>query len=223
MDVMISIQPYWVFLIIAKAMGWNAREKTIEVRKNFPKDENWSKIVKIYCSKNKQSFAKIPKEYQPSMEKFLGKVVGEFVCDKIIDIDYGVEEGVYFDGDFQEGFETNGEGNNPTCLSFVELEKYLTANEGYGWHISDLSIYDKPKSLWDFVKPGCPTEQELDDELCSYCSRTDYGEKKGYSYPGGYVSCEGSYCSEAYDEYLEDEWAIGRAPQSWCYCEVMPQ
>lgn len=208
MDVMISIQPYWVFLIIAKAMGWNAREKTIEVRKNFPKDENWSKIVKIYCSKNKQSFAKIPKEYQLFMEKFLGKVVGEFVCDTVV-----VDKTFGHDALF----------NAASCMGDAEIAAYCTNKEMYGWHISDLSIYDKPKSLWDFVKPGCPTEQELDDELCSYCSRTDYGEKKGYSYPGGYVSCEGSYCSEAYDEYLEDEWAIGRAPQSWCYCEVMPQ
>lgn len=35
-SVLISIQPYWVFLIIAKTMGWNIdKEKTAEVRKNF--------------------------------------------------------------------------------------------------------------------------------------------------------------------------------------------
>lgn len=209
MDVMISIQPYWVFLIIAKSMGWNIRrEKKLEVRKNFPKNKSWSKITKIYCTKNKESFAKIPKEYQPLMEGFLGKVVGEFVCDAII----SHCEMANADIAEQQG-----------CIKREWLLEYAGGKELYGWHISDLSIYDKPKSLWDFVKPGCPTEQELDDELCSYCSRTDYGEKKCYSYPGGYVSCEGSYCSEAYDEYLEDEWAIGRAPQSWCYCEVMPQ
>ena len=37
--VLMSIQPYWVFLIIARIMGWKIdKEKTIEVRKNFPKD-----------------------------------------------------------------------------------------------------------------------------------------------------------------------------------------
>ncbi len=96
-SVMISIQPYWVFLIIAKKMGWNVeQEKTIEVRKSHPKGENWDKVAKIYCSKDKKSFNRIPKLYHPLMERFLGKVVGEFVCDKIIDIDYGIEEGVYF-------------------------------------------------------------------------------------------------------------------------------
>lgn len=79
-----SIQPYWVFLIIATKMGWNiSKEKTIEVRKTFPKDGNWDKVVKMYCSNNKKSFSMIPKEYQPLMKQFLGKVVGEFVCDLI--------------------------------------------------------------------------------------------------------------------------------------------
>jgi len=35
-SVLISIQPYWVFLIIARLMGWNIpQEKTVEVRKDY--------------------------------------------------------------------------------------------------------------------------------------------------------------------------------------------
>lgn len=61
-SVLISIQPYWVFLIIARLMGWDIpQEKTIEVRKDFPKDPAWNKRVHIYCSKNKESFDRIPK------------------------------------------------------------------------------------------------------------------------------------------------------------------
>ena len=60
-SVLISIQPYWVFLIIAQTMGWNiSEEKTVEVRKTFPKGEIWDKVAKIYCSKDKKSFAQIP-------------------------------------------------------------------------------------------------------------------------------------------------------------------
>ena len=71
-SVLISIQPYWVFLIIAKAMGWKVdKEKTIEVRKNLPKDANWDKSVKVYCSKDGRSFSMIAKEYQPAMKQFL--------------------------------------------------------------------------------------------------------------------------------------------------------
>lgn len=149
-------------------MGWNIKkEKTVEVRKNYPKAENWDRTAKIYCSKDKNSFAKIPKEYQPLMQHFLGKVIGEFVCDKIIDIDYGIEEGVYFDGEYREGFETNGNGNNPTCLSFTELENYLTENVGYGWHISDLVIYDTPKELSEFNFPHY-RDCDIDCKKCKF-------------------------------------------------------
>lgn len=209
MDVMISIQPYWVFLIIAKPMGWSVRkEKKVEIRKNFPRNESWSKVAKIYCTKNKKSFAQIPKEYQSFMEGLLGKVVGEFACDAII----SHCEMANADIAEQQG-----------CIKREELLEYAGDKELYGWHISDLVIYDEPKELWDFVKHGYPTMEQLDEEICSYCYRTEYGEKKSYSYPGGYVSCEGSYCPEAYDDYLEENWTLRRAPQSWCYVEVLPQ
>ena len=61
-------------------MGWNIlQEKTVEVRKDFPKDKAWNKRVHIYCSKNRKSFNRIPKQYRPLMEKFLDRVIGEFV------------------------------------------------------------------------------------------------------------------------------------------------
>lgn len=79
-----SIQPYYVFLIIAPTMGWDVpQEKTVEVRKDYPKDREWNKVVIIYCSKNRKSFNRIPTQYQPFMKKLLGKVSGEFVCDRI--------------------------------------------------------------------------------------------------------------------------------------------
>ena len=56
-SVMISIKPYWVFLIIAKTMGWNIdKEKTVEVRKTCPQDDEWNKVGKIYCTKDKKYF-----------------------------------------------------------------------------------------------------------------------------------------------------------------------
>lgn len=214
-SVLMSIQPYWVFLIVAKTMGWNInKEKTVEVRKNYPKDENWDKIAKIYCSKDKNSFARIPKEYQPFMEQFLGKVIGKFVCDKIIDIDYGIEEGVYFDGEYQKGFETNGNGDNPTCLSFVELENYLTNNEGYGWHISNLVIYDKPKELSEFCI--------IDNSAIQSCKHREIvGQPEYKTAHNGWI--KGSYICNAMDE---PNWCtkcktkpLTKPPQSWCYVE----
>lgn len=48
-------------------------------------------------------------------------------------------------------------------------------------------------------------EEMCDDmEICNYCSRTDYGEHKSYVTPSGFYSCEGSWCDEAYEAYLEE-------------------
>ena len=142
-SVLISIQPYYVFLIIARLMGWNIpQEKTEEVRKDFPKDPAWDKRVHIYCSKNRKSFNRIPAQYQPFMEKLLGKVVGNFECDSI-------RKGGA-DNTLQAYYH-----NNPaeTCLTDQELVLY--ANFGkplYFWHISDLKVYDVPKDLGEFRK-----------------------------------------------------------------------
>ena len=135
-SVLISIQPYYVFLIIAKAMGWNiTQEKTIEVRKTIPKDKAWDKKAIIYCSKNKKSFAKIPKEYQPLMNRFLGKVIGNFVCDSII----SHCEMANADIAEQQG-----------CIKRETLLEYSNGKELFGLHISNLVIYDKPKELSEF-------------------------------------------------------------------------
>ena len=34
-----------------------------------------------------------------------------------------------------------------------EIDDYLNGEKGYGWHISDLVIYDKPKELSEFFTP----------------------------------------------------------------------
>ncbi|MEE1504110.1 MAG: hypothetical protein UGF89_07705 [Acutalibacteraceae bacterium] len=154
-SVLIAIQPYWVFLIIAKTMGWDVKEeKTVEVRKNFPKDENWDKTVKIYCSKDAKSFNRIPKEYQPAMKQFLGKVIGEFMCYEITEYPYET---------FNDGEHLMPYGElEKTCLDGWKLYEYLGTKNGFGWHIVDLVIYDKPKEL---------------KELCLYDVRAYYDEE----------------------------------------------
>lgn len=186
-SVLISIQPYYVFLIIAKAMGWDIpQEKTIEVRKTIPRDKDWNRKAIIYCSKNKKSFAKIPRKYQPLMESFLGKVIGEFVCDGITEYPYET----FNDG---EHFMPYGELEK-ICLDGWELYEYLGIKDGYGWHISNLVIYDKPKELGVFQKYGALS---YDDWL--------YGIYNGTS-------------ESNYENYLKP-FKVVHAPQSWCYVE----
>lgn len=184
--VMISIQPYWAFLIIAKAMGWGIKQhKKIEVRKNYPKAEDWNKVVKIYCSKDKKSFDRIPEKYRPAMKKFLGKVIGKFVCDRIYDITPLCDIPTFVNR--YECVWDYGEAEHG--LSFDELKAYLNTKNGYGWHISNLVIYDEPKELCEFIRP---CDRFLDCITCKRLVRN------------GYLSCENT---------------LIRPPQSWCYVE----
>lgn len=41
--------------------------------------------------------------------------------------------------------------------------------------------------------------------ICEYCPYTEYGLKSCENYTtNGYISCEGSCCEEAYDNYVDD-------------------
>ena len=132
--VLISIQPNWCELI-------ESGKKTIEVRKTRPKLETPFKCY-IYCTKQR----KISDEYWGNRNGHIyidnGKVVGEYVCDRITEI-------VCF---------TDTKDTNiilpKTCLTYEELEQYSNGKTLYGWHISELKIYDKPKELGEFLTPS---------------------------------------------------------------------
>ncbi len=192
-SILISMQPYWLFLIIANKMGWEiGKHKTVEVRKNYPKAEDWDKTVKLYCSKDKKSFARIPKEYQPLMEQFLGKVVGEFVCDKIISAEFG---------SYVETFSLTAQ------LTAYDLMSYARGKTLYGWHISNLVIYDKPKELGELYKLGKPLICE--GKNCEICDHLKYMQVN---------SDEWDYDCDCQHQ-LENPITITRPPQSWCYVE----
>lgn len=139
-SVLMSIQPKWVEKI---ASG----EKTIEVRKSKPKLEMPFKVY-IYCTKNTPYNPVVDLHYKKD-GKFLtfttGKVIGEFVCDRIAG----------------EGETIRGNA----CLTVEELQDYCNGKDIYFWHITDLKIYDKPKDLSEFEKP-CNFKWE-----CSICER----------------------------------------------------
>lgn len=178
-SVLMSIRPKWCELI---ASG----KKTVEVRKSRPKLETPFKVY-IYMTKG---FASYPVQINgyPYMCHNNGgmEVIGEFVCDQIykIDADCDQTDGI----DYDAGFMWTGDD---ACLSYFELDGYLQGKEGYGWHISDLVIYDKPK------------------ELCEF-----YSFRKCNSCQGGY---ESTAC--IYDEDCKVPVLIKRPPQSWCYVE----
>lgn len=147
--VMLSIQPRWCELIAAG-------EKTMEVRKTRPKLETPFKVY-VYCSKprfeHEDFFALVGKQGFHGG----GKVIGEFVCDRI---DWLARVGFTRRGGEPEyRIANNGDWESPiwrlledACLTEEELYAYLGGNLGFGWHISDLKIYDKPKEISEFKK-----------------------------------------------------------------------
>ncbi|MDE6504850.1 MAG: hypothetical protein K2L42_03170 [Clostridia bacterium] len=136
-SVLISIQPKWCERI---ASG----KKTIEVRKTAPKLKTPFKCY-IYCTGNKDAQYLVRKDgiiqnlyCYDVVKNNLGvlncKVIGEFVCDGIVQI-------------FENFYDLQR-----SCLSWEEIQAYAKGKPLYGWHISDLVIYDKPKELGEFKK-----------------------------------------------------------------------
>lgn len=128
-SVMRSCKPYWVYLII---IG----KKRIEVGKDYPKSPDWNKVVELYCSNDKKSFDRIPEKDRERMKKYLGKVALRFRADDIrkFPIDLRTARGLLTD----------------SYLTAKELDEYRGYKDAYGWNISDLVIYDKPKKLGEF-------------------------------------------------------------------------
>ena len=183
--VLLSIRPEWCKKIVSG-------EKTVEVRKTRPKLETPFKVY-IYCTMNREGWFR-----HPGSESWCGKIIGEFVCDKI-------DRLTHVDKTSRLNIVTPDLWYKPAddmlksaCMSGATAEKYLKGGDGYGWHISDLKIYDKPKSLLDF-------RRAVDkDEL--WCEKCAIGGKKG-------TAC--AFC------YGLDGLRIRRPPQSWCYVEVV--
>jgi hypothetical protein len=49
------------------------------------------------------------------------------------------------------------------------------------------------------------TKEELGDNLCNYCIPTERGREATVYCPSGLFMCEGIFCDEAYETYLEEE------------------
>ena len=186
--VLISVKPKWCELI---ANG----KKTVEVRKTKPKLKTPFKVY-IYCTKGEslmKTFGNscfIDKDYVEGenlyglYEVVNGKVIGEFVCDTFIT---------------DRTFGHDALLKAAACMSEAEAAAYCVNNEMYGWHISDLVIYDKPKLLRWFQKP-CICKSEYEGEEYQDCLNCDLAGDSDY----GVVACNRP---------------ITRPPQSWCYVE----
>lgn len=178
---------------------------TILVSKTAPKCEVPFRCY-IYCTKTRDN--EIYKRYKVDDIKS-GKVIGEFVCDKVFLLHPYTYDGGNADRERRkliQTFEGSSKENEilaATCLTQDEMFDYIGAgNYGYGWRISDLKIYGNPKELSEFKTPPC----EKSEKACGDCK---WLVKRNT--PNVY-ECE---C------YVEDGRPITHAPQSWQYVEEL--
>ena len=165
--VLISIRPEWVKKILTG-------EKTLEVRRNRPKLETPFKVY-IYCTSGRPDL-NVPISPERLMRDYLdtgsmrslncplgnGKVIGEFACDRIAPIVPATElYGIY---DVDDDFVAQ------TGLVNGALWDYGKGATLYGWHISNLKIYDTPKELSKFSRPFENCIDKVCDEFgCALC------------------------------------------------------
>lgn len=180
-SVLISIRPQWCEKI---ANG----EKTIEVRKTAPQEVPFKAYIYEsrngghrckHCNEKDSCYSYAPKNvgcYNGS-----GKVIGEFICDKVDEYPY----------DYCDGVDIDDDTILETSIDREDINIYAKGKTLYGWHISDLKIYDKPKELSEFSRP-CSYSG-----LCFSCKRTSF--KK--------------------DGNLLCNTKITRPPQSWMHVE----
>lgn len=138
--VMISIRPKWCEKICRG-------EKTVEVRKTRPKLQT---PFKCYVYRTKGTVPHIINGKWVQMEVG-GTVIGEFTCDRIYELETRSPGGSYYvKGEDQP---TTNDVARQSCLTLRDMHEYLQAAKGYGWHISDLKIYDTPKEVSEFSRP----------------------------------------------------------------------
>ena len=204
-SVLISIHPEWCEKI---ASG----RKIVEIRKTRPKIDIPFKCY-IYQTKHKWMCRLLrligAGNFADQLEDSRGKVIGEFICDAITEYvpEFWRDDAVYNavwaydeDGDMRAVMSNEDDTpeafENSICMDLSALKKYIGTDEQlkpfYGWHISDLVIYDKPKLLHNFYR-YCKKDVSYTD-LCLCCKKNKQGVCKNF---------------------------LTRPPQSWCYVEEL--
>ena len=220
-SIMISIKPKLCELI---ANG----KKTIEIRKTRPKINTPFKCY-IYCTNSGRPLVwgsptpyltdeRLTQTYGYSREDaekifgcWNGKVIGEFVCDEIMTYafsDVSTDVGIF---SYYERYVKND--CDCDCLTDDEIIDYGNGKTLYGWHISELKIYDEPKELTNFkVKDNYRIER------CAARERV-------YNNPDftNESLLKGSYYCNKYNDFCDKclTKELTKPPQSWRYVDEL--
>ena len=171
--------------------------KGYEIRKTKPNISTPFKSY-IYCTKDKIPFL-LPTYSKGSFagsdiwKNGHGIVIGEYICDEIRKWVFNTETNSYNISDDDLAL---------TCLTQEQLWKYGKGKTLYGYHITNLKIYDEPKELNKFYT--ICNKDDLDQ-----CGDCKYIESYSASFP-----CEdggGWWCS------VDNKKPLTRPFQSWGY------
>lgn len=137
--VLMSIRPEWCALILDD-------RKVVEVRKSRPWFDPPFKVY-VYCTEKGDKSGLRYLYGKDKANQICGKVCAEFICRDLTCIQVRTED---------DGIHLGNTAFLRTCLTDRELVDYLLTRtdgkraenaEGWGWHISNLKIYDEPKTI----------------------------------------------------------------------------
>lgn len=155
-------------------------EQTVKVCKTAPKDTPFK--VYMYCTKAGYMYrCRIGENRLAIAEVWNGKVVGEYVCER-------VTEHEICDSGAVINYWT--EGLQHSCLTISQIDEYVGKRSSADYykkskisalHISAVKFYDKPKELGEFVtvkctnKKGSCSDCEIKPNCIKYLSRPPRG------------------------------------------------
>lgn len=162
--VMLSLRPQWCEKIFNGS-------KSIEVRKSRPSIPT-PFMVYVYQTKHKGGNATV-REVLNSVYGG-GKVIGEFVCNRITCC-----QAYYGEGGEKHLTNLFRDEVKRTCLTGHEMFDYIIGKDkkegtGWLWHITEPKLFDKPRDITEFALYG-----KCADECSEYdfCARDDEDDR----------------------------------------------
>lgn len=195
-NLLLAVRPKWCEKICHEIdkdeNGKPIYEKRIVVKKTAPKEVPFKAY--IYCCKAKSQWRY--SNYEGAYENSQGKIVyaqqhviGEFICNLVDEYPY----------DYCDGVDIDDDTILETAIGRKAINIYAKGKTLYGWHISDLKIYDVPKELSEFY-----TIDESGNDCCIACV---YHETPIEEMPCRTCTGERRY--------------LYRSPKSWQYVEKL--
>ena len=163
-SVLLSIRPWHVANILTG-------DKDLEIRLRIPNLTPPYKAY-IYCTRGilrkPSDYLYISSDGKPvfgspeNKAHCNGKVIAEFVCDYTMDFPRLTGENTVY----ADGYAITDKELERACLTETQLWCYGEGKDLHGIHISNLKVYDEPKTLGEF-NFACDKDPGMDCTICA--------------------------------------------------------